>query len=76
MYKQVGKFVVWFLGLFNKVKVYNKGNLPTEGGYIIACTHTGWIDILNLGVSIYDGYIPLSVKDRVILLRFFISLSI
>ncbi len=64
MYKRVARFVIWFLGLFNKVKVYNKNNLPTEGGYIIACTHTGWIDILNLGVSIYPTPIHFMAKKQ------------
>lgn len=64
MYKFVGLFVVKFLGLFNKVKVYNKRYLPAEGGYVIACTHTGWIDILNLGVSIYPKPIHFMAKKQ------------
>lgn len=64
MYKFIGKFVKWFLGLFNKVEVFNKHNIPAEGGCIIACTHTGWIDILNLGVSIYPTPIHFMAKKQ------------
>ncbi|MGG0655251.1 lysophospholipid acyltransferase family protein [Rummeliibacillus pycnus] len=64
MYRFVCLFVTKFLGLFNKAKVYNKHNVPTEGGYLIACTHTGWIDILNLGVSIYPKPIHFMAKKQ------------
>lgn len=64
MYRFVGLFVIKFLGLFNKLKVFNKQNIPTEGGFIIACTHTGWIDILNLGVSIYPKPIHFMAKKQ------------
>ena len=62
LYRFVRLFVVKLLGLFYKVKVYNKNNLPAEGGYVIACMHTGWIDILNLGVSIYPKPIHVMAK--------------
>ncbi|MUK89350.1 1-acylglycerol-3-phosphate O-acyltransferase [Ornithinibacillus sp. L9] len=39
------------LSLFGRIKVYQKENLPKSGGYVIACTHTGWVDILWLGVA-------------------------
>lgn len=37
----------------SKARVYGEENLPKEGGFIIACTHTGYVDILNLGVAMY-----------------------
>lgn len=46
------------LSIFRPVKVYNKEKLPQHGGYIIACTHTGWVDILWLGVAI----LPLKIN--------------
>ena len=64
MYKYVAKFVAWLLALFNKAQVFNRQNVPTEGGYIIACTHTGWVDILNLGVSIYPTPIHFMAKKQ------------
>lgn len=32
--------------------MYQRENIPSSGGYVIACTHTGWVDILWLGVSL------------------------
>lgn len=40
------------LSIFGILKVFEKENLPRDKGYVIACTHTGWVDILWLGVSI------------------------
>src|SRR5699024_5024494 len=41
-----------FLSLFGFLKVYQKENVPQDKGFVLACTHTGWVDILWLGVSI------------------------
>lgn len=64
MYRVVSFFVKGFLGLFNRVKVSGRENLPTEGGYIIACTHTGWVDILNLGVAMYPKPVHFMAKKQ------------
>ena len=40
------------LSLFGFLKVFNRDKLPQKDGFLIACTHTGWVDILWLGVSI------------------------
>lgn len=52
MYHFAGYFLKVFLSIFGRLKVYDKEKLPQSGGYVIACTHTGWVDILWLGVSI------------------------
>lgn len=39
------------LSIFGFLKIYNKDKLPKDEGYVLACTHTGWIDILWLGIS-------------------------
>lgn len=64
MYRVVGFLVRWFLGIFNKVKVYGRNNLPNDGGYVLACTHSGWIDMLNLGISIYPKPIHFMAKKQ------------
>ena len=45
------------LSIFGFLKIYNKDKLPKDEGYVLACTHTGWIDILWLGISM----LPLQV---------------
>ncbi|GEK29940.1 1-acyl-sn-glycerol-3-phosphate acyltransferase [Kurthia zopfii] len=64
MYRVVTILVGWFLGLFNKVKVFDKEKLPAEDGYIIACTHTGWIDMLNLGIAVHPRPIHFMAKKQ------------
>lgn len=51
MYIFAANVVKLFLNLFGRIKIFHKENLPKSGGYIIACTHTGWVDILWLGVA-------------------------
>ena len=49
----------------SKAKVYGKENLPKEDeGYIVACTHNGYVDILNLGVSIFPRQIHFMAKKQ------------
>ena len=55
-------YVCYYVYLINKV--YDKHHVPTEGGYIIACTHIGWFDILNLGISIYPTPIHFMAKKQ------------
>lgn len=57
----VGPFL-WLNG--SKAKVYGKENLPKDEGYVLACTHNGYIDILNLGVSIYPRQIHFMAKKQ------------
>jgi len=54
VYKLAANVVKVILKLMgSKARVYGEENLPKEGGFIIACTHTGYVDILNLGVAMY-----------------------
>lgn len=48
----------------SKAKVFGKENLPKEGGYVLACTHNGYVDILNLGLSIYPRQIHFMAKKQ------------
>ncbi|MEI4768167.1 lysophospholipid acyltransferase family protein [Psychrobacillus sp. FJAT-51614] len=38
--------------LFGKVEVQNKHLLPKNEGYIVTCTHRGWLEIVILGISV------------------------
>ncbi|MFJ7921226.1 lysophospholipid acyltransferase family protein [Lysinibacillus fusiformis] len=65
MYKLVASIVKVILKLMgSKARVYGEENLPKEGGYIIACTHTGYVDILNLGVAMYPQEIHFMAKKQ------------
>lgn len=47
-----------------KAKVYGMENVPKEGGFVVACTHTGYIDIINLGLSLYPRQIHFMAKKQ------------
>ncbi|MFJ7889739.1 lysophospholipid acyltransferase family protein [Lysinibacillus xylanilyticus] len=65
MYKFIANLVKVILTLTgSKARVYEEQNLPKEGGYIIACTHTGYVDILNLGVSMTPREIHFMAKKQ------------
>ncbi len=65
MYKFVASIVKIILKLMgSKARVYEEQNLPKDGGFIIACTHTGYVDILNLGVSMYPREIYFMAKKQ------------
>ena|SRR5699024_8626416 len=53
MYYFAGYLLKFLLSIFGRLKVYQKENLPkNSSGYVIACTHTGWLDIIWLGIAI------------------------
>jgi len=52
LYYVAGYLLKIILSIFGRLKVYEKDNLPKKDGYVIACTHTGWVDILWLGIAI------------------------
>ena len=52
MYYFAGYLMKIILSLFGRLEVNQREKLPKSGGFVIACTHTGWVDILWLGISI------------------------
>lgn len=64
LYFIAGYLLKIILSLFGFLKVYQKDNLPEKDGYVIACTHTGWIDILWLGISILPTKIHYMAKKE------------
>ncbi|MBD8033732.1 MULTISPECIES: lysophospholipid acyltransferase family protein [Solibacillus] len=65
MYKFIANIVYGILGVNgSKAKVYGKENIPKEGGFVIACTHNGYIDILNLGISMLPREVHFMAKKQ------------
>ena len=65
MYKFIANLVNGILNVNGaKAKVYGIENVPKEGGFVIACTHNGYIDILNLGVSVLPREIHFMAKKQ------------
>lgn len=65
MYKFTASIVYGILGINgSKAKVYGKENIPKEGGFVVACTHNGYIDILNLGISMLPKEVHFMAKKQ------------
>ncbi|WP_144576819.1 lysophospholipid acyltransferase family protein, partial [Siminovitchia fortis] len=50
MYKAVLFLATIVIKTLGKVETKNKHLLPSEGGYILTCTHKGWLDVVILGI--------------------------
>lgn len=71
LYKIAFYIVRAFLSIFGRLKVFQKDKLPTNhNGYVVACTHTGWIDILWLGIALYPTRIHYMAKIELFKNRF------
>lgn len=71
IYYIAGYLLKIILSIFGPVKVYDKENLPkNEEGYVLACTHTGWVDILWLGISILPTKVNYMAKKELFESRF------
>lgn len=65
MYKLAANIAKMFLGINgSRAKVFGLENVPKEDGYVVACTHNGYVDILNLGLSIYPREIHFMAKKQ------------
>ncbi|SDZ61447.1 1-acyl-sn-glycerol-3-phosphate acyltransferase [Evansella caseinilytica] len=64
MYYFCGYLAKLMLRLFGRIKVINKSSLPTSGGYVIACTHSGWVDVLQLGTALLPMKIHYMAKKQ------------
>lgn len=64
MYKFTGYAAKAILSLRGGIKVYNKENLPKDTGFVIACTHAGWVDVIALGVGILPMEIHYMAKKE------------
>lgn len=64
MYYFIGYLVKVILSIFGFVKVHDAEKLPEDKGFVLACTHTGWVDILWLGCSILPKKIHYMAKKE------------
>ncbi|WP_412733860.1 lysophospholipid acyltransferase family protein [Heyndrickxia acidicola] len=70
MYTFAAYLLKILLSLFGRLKVEEKDKLPQSGGFVLACTHTGWIEILWLGISILPLKINYMAKKELFDTRF------
>lgn len=70
MYNFAAFVVNMVLSVFGRIRVYGKEKLPESRGYVIACTHSGWVDILWLGVATLPTKIHYMAKKELFQNRF------
>nr|WP_328802995.1 lysophospholipid acyltransferase family protein [Saccharibacillus alkalitolerans] len=49
---------------FGKFEVIGADKLPKEGGYVITCTHRGWLDVVALGCSLLPTEVHFMAKKE------------
>jgi 1-acyl-sn-glycerol-3-phosphate acyltransferase len=64
VYQFAGYFLKSILRIFGRLHVLDKQNVPKEGAYVIACTHTGWVDVLYLGISLLPIHVHYMAKKQ------------
>lgn len=70
MYVLARYVVKVILSLFGFIRIYGKEKLPEDKGYVLACTHTGWVDILWLGIAAYPTHVHYMAKQELFKTRF------
>ncbi|MGM0877808.1 MAG: lysophospholipid acyltransferase family protein [Bacillota bacterium] len=64
MYYFIAYILKFFLRVFGKIDVYNIKALPANGPYVLACTHTGWVDVIYLGTILLPSKIHYMAKKQ------------
>lgn len=70
VYNIAGYGLKIILSIFGFLKVYQKEKLPKKTGYVLACTHTGWVDILWLGISLLPTQVHYMAKKELFSTKF------
>lgn len=64
MYSFLGTIAKIILKVFCRIEVHNLDKLPKDKGFIIACNHISWVDIVGLGVAILPKQIHFMAKKE------------
>ncbi|WP_059170522.1 1-acyl-sn-glycerol-3-phosphate acyltransferase [Bacillus sp. FJAT-27445] len=70
MYQFAGYLAKVLLAFFTRPKIYNREVFPKEGAFVLACTHTGWVDVLVLGTAVLPRQIHYMAKKQLFRSRF------
>lgn len=64
MYTFMSRFANVVLKTFGRTKVINKEKLPKDTGYVVACSHIGWVDVVALGTAMLPKEIHFMAKKE------------
>lgn len=64
MYTFTANLANIILKIFGRSEAINKDKLPKDTGYVVACSHIGWIDVVALGTSLLPKHIHFMAKKE------------
>lgn len=70
MYTFITKLLKYIFKTFGKVEVYEKEKLPQGGAYVVACTHTSWMDVVMLATGMLPTKIHYMAKKELFQSKF------
>lgn len=64
MYTFTSNFANVVLKIFGRSQAINKEKLPKDTGYIVSCSHIGWVDVVALGTALLPKQIHFMAKKE------------
>ncbi|MEW9108235.1 MAG: lysophospholipid acyltransferase family protein [Cytobacillus gottheilii] len=64
MYKFISTIIYIFLRIFKVVKVKGNHHIPKNTGFIVTCTHIGWVDVIILAIALYPTPVHFMAKKE------------
>jgi len=64
MYTFTSNLANIILKIFGRSEAINKEKLPKDTGYVVACSHIGWIDVVALGTALLPKHIHFMAKKE------------
>lgn len=64
MYKPITFSLKYIFKTVGKVEIQGKEKLPEGGPYVVACTHTSFMDVLMLAAGMYPTEIHYMAKKN------------
>ncbi len=65
MYNLAAHVCKFLLKRRGKLYIRNKEHLPTDTGFVIACSHKGWVDVVALGAAVLPHQIHFMAKKEI-----------
>lgn len=64
MYTFTSNFANIVLKIFGRSVAIHKDKLPKDTGYVVACSHIGWVDVVALGTAMLPNQIHFMAKKE------------
>jgi 1-acyl-sn-glycerol-3-phosphate acyltransferase len=64
MYSTIRILALFIFNRFGRLVVVDKQHLPKTGGFVVACTHVGWVEIVWLALAVWPRSIHYMAKEE------------